>query len=132
MDFDLKKLLAAAFSVLALSAHAADFPDKPITIVVPFPAGSTSDLIPRLVAPLVSKSLGAPVIVENKPGANGSLGAIKVATAKPDGYTLLMGTTGVLAINQWIYAKPQYSPERDFVPITNAASTPNILVVNPS
>jgi tripartite-type tricarboxylate transporter receptor subunit TctC len=85
-----------------------------------------------MVAPLVSKSLGAPVIVENKPGANGSLGAIKVATAKPDGYTLLMGTTGVLAINQWIYAKPQYSPERDFVPIINAASTPNILVVNPS
>jgi tripartite-type tricarboxylate transporter receptor subunit TctC len=71
-------------------------------------------------------------VVENQPGANGSVGAARVAKAEPDGYTLLTVTTGVLAINQWIYAKPQYSPERDFAPIVNAASTPNILVVNPS
>ncbi|WP_036596318.1 Bug family tripartite tricarboxylate transporter substrate binding protein [Ottowia thiooxydans] len=132
MGIVLKKLFAGLVSILALNTYANGYPEKTITIVTPFPAGSTSDLIPRLVAPLVSKSLGAPVIVENRPGANGSLGAVKVAAAKPDGYTILVATTGVLAINQWIYAKLQYSPERDFVPIINAASTPNILVVNPS
>jgi len=130
----LKKLgLAALALALTLSpAMAADYPDRPITIVVPFPAGSSSDMIPRLLGPMVSKALnGVPVIIENKPGANGSLGAVRVAGATPDGYTILMATTGVLAINQWIYAKPLYSPEKDFTPIVNAAATPNMIVVNP-
>lgn len=126
-----KIVLGAAFLLLSLSAGAADFPQKPITIVTPFPAGSSSDLIPRLIAPLMSKSLGVPVIVDNKPGANGSLGAFAVANSAADGYVLLLGTTGVLSINQWIYKKPRYLPERDFAPIINAASTPNLLVVNP-
>jgi len=99
---------------------------------VPFPAGSSSDMIPRLIGPTLSKSLnGVPVIIENKPGANGSLGAQRVAGAAPDGYTILMATTGVLAINQWIYAKPLYAPEKDFAPIVNAAATPNMIVVHP-
>jgi tripartite-type tricarboxylate transporter receptor subunit TctC len=135
MIMSLKKLgLAAMAFTLALSpAVAADYPDKPITIVVPFPAGSSSDMIPRLLAPVLSKALnGVPVVIENKPGANGSLGAARVATAAPDGYTILMATTGVLAINQWIYAKPLYSPEKDFTPIVNAAATPNMIVVNPA
>lgn len=126
-----KLVFAAAVSLMSLAASAA-FPDKPITIIAPFPAGSTSDLIPRLVAPLVSRQLGVPVVVQNQAGANGSLGAAAVARATPDGYTVLLGTTGVLAINQWMYAKPQYMPERDFAPIINAVSTPNVLVVNPS
>ena len=128
-------ILAVLLSTASLAvpcAGAADFPDKPITIVVPFPAGSTSDTIPRMVAPLISKSLGVPVIIENRGGANGSIGAARVASSTADGYTLLLATTGVLAINQWIYDKPAYHPERDFAPITNAASTPNIIVVNPS
>lgn len=112
--------------------EAAGFPEKAITIVVPFPAGSTSDTIPRLVGPLMSKSLGVPVIVENRGGANGSIGAARVASSAADGYTLLLATTGVLAINQWIYEKPAYHPERDFAPIVDAASTPNIIVVHPS
>jgi tripartite-type tricarboxylate transporter receptor subunit TctC len=124
-------VLAAALSLLSLAASAA-FPDKQITIVAPFPAGSSSDLIPRLVAPLVSKSLHVPVIVDNRAGANGSIGAAMVARAPADGYTILLGTTGVLAINQWIYSKPQYLPERDFTPIIDAAATPNLLVVHPS
>lgn len=131
----LKKLglAALAFALTLAPAAAADYPDKPITIVVPFPAGSSSDMIPRLLGPLLSKSLnGVPVIIENRPGANGSLGAARVATATPDGYTILMATTGVLAINQWIYAKPLYSPEKDFTPIVNAAATPNMIVVNPT
>lgn len=136
MKSKLKTVISACAASLltfaVLPATAADFPDRPITIVVPFPAGSTSDMIPRLVGPLVAKSLGGTVVVENKPGANGSIGAARVATSDPDGYTLLLGTTGVFAINQWIYEKPQYSPEKDFAPITNAASTPNMIVVNPS
>ena len=122
--------LLAAFAVVP--AGAANYPDRPITIVVPFPAGSSSDMIPRLLGPLMAKSLGVSVVVENRPGANGSIGATRVATAAPDGYTLLMATTGVLAINPWIYEKPQYSPEKDFATIVNAASTPNMIVVNPS
>jgi tripartite-type tricarboxylate transporter receptor subunit TctC len=89
-------------------------------------------MIPRLLGPLMAKTLGGTVVVENRPGANGSIGAARVATSDPDGYTLLLGTTGVFAINQWIYEKPQYSPEKDFAPIANAASTPNMIVVNPS
>ena len=113
-------------------AAAAGFPEKTITIMVPYPAGSTADAIPRLVGPLMSKSLGVPVIIENRGGANGSIGAVRVASSPADGYTILLATTGMLAINQWIYEKPTYNPEKDFTPITNGASTPNILVVNPS
>jgi tripartite-type tricarboxylate transporter receptor subunit TctC len=124
-------MLSSTASLAVPCAGAAGFPDKPITIVVPFPAGSTSDTIPRMVGPLMSKSLGVPVIIENRGGANGSIGAARVASSAADGYTLLLATTGVLAINQWIYDKPAYHPERDFAPITDAASTPNIIVVNP-
>ena len=127
--------LAALMSPMVLGvsgAVAAGFPEKTITIVVPYPAGSTADAIPRLVAPLMSKSLGVTVIIENRGGANGSIGAARVAASPADGYTILLATTGMMAINQWIYEKPAYNPEKDFTPITNGASTPNILVVNPS
>jgi tripartite-type tricarboxylate transporter receptor subunit TctC len=125
-------IATVAVCALGTTATLAEYPERNITIVVPFPAGSTSDLIPRLLGPIVAKSLGTSVVIENQPGANGSVGAARVAKAEPDGYTLLTVTTGVAAINQWIYAKPLYSSERDFAPIVNAASTPNILVVNPS
>lgn len=128
-------ILAALFaptSILVPGAEAAGFPEKTITIVVPFPAGSTADAIPRLVGPLMSKSLGVPVIIENRGGANGSIGAVRVATSPGDGHTILLATTGMLAINQWVYERPTYNPERDFAPIANAALTPNIIVVNPS
>src|SRR3954467_7795838 len=83
-------------AILASSgAEAAGFPEKTITIVVPFPAGSTSDTIPRLLGPLMSKSLGVPVIIENRGGANGTLGAVRVAASPADGYTILLATTGV-------------------------------------
>jgi tripartite-type tricarboxylate transporter receptor subunit TctC len=124
--------LLAAGALAGSGAQAAGFPDKTITIVVPFPAGSTSDTIPRLLGPLMSKSLGVPVIIENRGGANGTLGAVRVAASPADGYTILLATTGVLAINPWIYEKPTYHPDKDFAPIANAASTPNIIVVNPS
>ena len=123
-------MLALCFGSGAVAA--ADFPAKSITIVVPFPPGSTSDLIPRLVSPVMARSMGVPVVVENRPGANGSVGAAKVAASPADGYTVLLATTGVLAINQWVYASLQYSPEKDFEPVINAASTPNMLVVSPA
>ncbi len=125
-------VLVSPATLVAPGAYAAGFPEKMITIVVPYPAGSTADAIPRQVAPLISKSLGVTVIIENRGGANGSIGAARVAASPADGYTILLATTGMLAINQWIYEKPAYSPEKDFTPITNGASTPNILVVNPS
>ncbi len=125
--------LLSPLTLVAPAALAAGYPEKPITIVVPFPAGSTSDSIPRLLAPLISKSLGGvTVVIENRGGANGTIGAVRVASAPPDGYTILLGTTGVLAINQWIYEKPVYNPAKDFTPIANAASTPNMIVVDPS
>jgi tripartite-type tricarboxylate transporter receptor subunit TctC len=128
-------IFAALLSPVFLGAPgalAAGFPEKTITIVVPYPPGSTADAIPRLVGPLMSKSLGVPIIIENRGGANGSIGAVRVASSEADGYTILLATTGMLAINQWIYEKPMYNPEKDFAPITNGASTPNIRVVNPS
>lgn len=121
--------------LLSLMSHfvmASDYPNKPITILTPFPPGSTSDLIPRLVAQVMAKSMGVSVLVENRPGANGSIGALKVATSPADGYTVLLATTGVLAINQWVYPKLPYSPSKDFDPVINAAATPNMIVVHPS
>ena len=132
----MKKLIMTYFalmSVILISGNALARDPLPQTIVVtiPFPPGSTSDLIPRLIAPEVSKSLGINIISENRPGANGSLGATKVAKSPADGSALLLATTGVLAINPWIYPKLPYSPEKDFEPVINIASTPNVLVINP-
>ena len=121
--------------LLSLMSHfvmASDYPNKPITIITPFPPGSTSDLIPRLVAQVMAKSMGVSILVENRPGANGSIGAFKVARSPADGYTILLATTGVLAINQWVYPKLSYSPSKDFDPVINAAATPNMIVVHPS
>ena len=125
--------LLAALAVLSASAFSQDpvFPARPITIVCPFPPGSTADLIPRAVSPGLSQSLGVPVIVENRPGATGSIGAAFVAKAEPTGHTVLMAPTPVLSVNQWLYKELAYNPERDFAPITNAAATPNVWVVHP-
>jgi len=127
----------AAFGALATAlaggvlAQDKPFPTHTITIVVPFPPGSNTDLIPRLLAPLVSQSLHVPVVVDNRPGASGSIGAAFVAKAEPSGHTLLMAGTTVLAGNQWLYKNLPYDPEKDFAPITNAAYTPNVWIANP-
>ncbi len=128
----MKLCLIAILVSLSHLAIASDYPNKSITIITPFPPGSTSDLIPRLVSQVMSKSMGVSVLVENRPGANGSIGAVKVATSPADGYTILLATTGVLAINQWVYPKLSYAPEKDFEPVINAAATPNMIVVHPS
>lgn len=114
------------------TAQQANFPARPITIVVPFPPGGTSDLLPRLIAPIVGRALGVQVIVDNRPGASGAIGAGIVAKAKPDGHTLLVVTPPILAVNQWLYKDLPYNPEKDFVPLINGAVTSNILAVHPS
>lgn len=123
------RITAIALALFAGAAQAQNIP-KQISLVVPYPPGSTSDLIPRLIAPSLSQALGVTVIVENVPGANGSIGAQRVARAPADGSHILMAPTGVLATNQFLYPKLSYDPEKSFDPLINIASTPNMIVVN--
>ena len=110
----------------------AAFPSKAIKMIVPYPAGGTTDFLGRLVADQLKTGLGATVIVENKPGAGTALGAELVATAEPDGYTLLMATSTTLAINKALYKTLPYDPVKDFTPIALVAGVPFALIVNPA
>jgi tripartite-type tricarboxylate transporter receptor subunit TctC len=122
-------LLAPAFRA---GAQAANYPNRQITIIVGFTAGGSTDTIARLVAEELRKVWGQPVVVDNRPGAGGNLGAALVAKAKPDGYTLLMGSVGPLAINATLYDKMPYDNLRDFTPVSQVVHVPNMLVVNPA
>ncbi|MBF6991056.1 MULTISPECIES: tripartite tricarboxylate transporter substrate binding protein [Cupriavidus] len=127
-------LLSASLAALASpAALAADpYPTKPIRLVVPFAAGGTTDILARAVAAELAKLPGWNVVVDNKPGAGGNIGADIVAKAAPDGYTLLMGTVGTHGINQSLYGKLPFDPIKDFAPIAEVAAVPNVLVVNPA
>jgi len=116
----------------ASDAHAQAYPAKSITIVVPLAAGTGMDAIVRLYADRLTQSLGKPVIIDNRPGAATMLGTAAVATAPPDGYTLLVATSSAMAINPVLYKKIAYDPEKDFVPISFYVKSPFILVVNPA
>jgi tripartite-type tricarboxylate transporter receptor subunit TctC len=125
--------LVASTAILALAGAASQaqtYPSKPIKIVVPFPAAGTTDLLARAVGADLGKAFGQPVIIENRPGAGGNVGADAVAKSAPDGYTLLMGTVGTHGINQSLYSKMPYDPIKDFAPVTLVAAVPNVLVVN--
>ncbi len=115
----------------ALAQAAAPYPSKPIQLVVPFAAGSVTDLLARIVAQRLGEALGQPVVVDNKAGADGNIGAAYVAAAAPDGYTLMMGAASTNAINPSLHKNLRFNPLRDFAPITNVASVPNVLVVGP-
>lgn len=121
-----------SLATLATPALAQKFPDRPITIVVPYGPGGTNDIVAREVAQKMQEQFGQPVVVENKPGANGALGTGFVARSKPDGYTILIAPSSVLAINEWLYKDLPYNVEKDFQPLSLAGTTPNILVVHPS
>ncbi|WP_255592439.1 tripartite tricarboxylate transporter substrate binding protein [Bordetella sp. BOR01] len=121
---------ALATLVCAAPASAQSFPQRPITLVVPHSAGGTSDILARTVASEVSKSLGQNIIVDNKGGANGSIAAKTVATAEPNGYTLLLATASTHGINPALYKNLQYDAVKDFTPVTLLATVPNVLVVN--
>lgn len=107
------------------------FPDKPITAIVPFPAGGASDTTARLMAEKMSQLLGQPVVIDNKPGATGAIGATLVKQATPDGYTILVASIGTYATNPFLQKNLQYDPQKDFDLITVAVRTPNVLVANP-
>jgi tripartite-type tricarboxylate transporter receptor subunit TctC len=117
-----------AAMLVAVSSHAMAFPDKPITVIVPFPPGGSSDIVARAITAKAGELLGQPMIVENKPGANGAIGASQAARAAPDGYTLLVGSIGVLSVNPVLYKKLSYDTKRDFDLLTLAVRTPNVLV----
>lgn len=121
--------------MLALAAHAAlaqpAYPSRPITIVVGFTAGGSTDVVARLLADEMRKSWGQPVVVDNRPGAGGNIGAALVAKARADGYTLLMSSVGPLAINASLYRDMPYDNLKDFTPISLVVHVPNMLVVNP-
>ncbi len=122
-------LLAAAPAARAQAVWA---PTRPVTLVVPFPPGGPTDLCARVMQPGMQAALGQPVIVENRPGATGAIGARLVAAAVPDGHVLLVAASGTLTINPVTMANPGYDPLRDFAPVTLAMNAPNMLVVHPS
>jgi tripartite-type tricarboxylate transporter receptor subunit TctC len=119
----------ALFNVLPVAA--ADYPSRPVTLVVAFTPGGPSDVLARIVGKKMEQLLGQPFVIENRPGAGGNIAAEGVAHAAPDGYTLLMGNNSILATNEALYKHINYSPGKDFVPITLIGTQANILVVNP-
>lgn len=117
-------------------AHAADdaksYPNKPVTMIVPFVPGGSSDITARSVTPGLSKLLGQTFVVENKPGANSSIGAQQLARSTPDGYTMMVGSIGTFSINEALYKDLSYNPSKDFIYLTQAVRNPNVLVAPPS
>ncbi|WP_442968128.1 Bug family tripartite tricarboxylate transporter substrate binding protein [Pseudorhodoferax sp.] len=129
----LATLMSTALLLAALPASQAQtFPDKPVVLVVPFPPGGPTDAMARTLAAEMKDRLGQPMIVENRAGAGGNIGADFVARAPADGQTLLFGTSGPLAINASLYRKISYDPVKSFAPVIQVGHLPNILVVHPS
>jgi tripartite-type tricarboxylate transporter receptor subunit TctC len=115
---------------LATAAQAQSWPQKPVRFIVPFPPGGATDISARMVGQELSEIWGQTVVIENRGGAGGGIGAAEAARAAPDGYTLFFPSGSVVTANQHIYAKMNYDPEKDFVPVTNVVSGPQVLVVN--
>jgi tripartite-type tricarboxylate transporter receptor subunit TctC len=109
-------LLFACVALQPVLSQAQGYPSKPVRIIVPYPAGGTSDILARSIGQKLSESLGQPVVVENKPGANGNVGADLVAKAPPDGYTVLLADIGALAISPSVYPTLPFDPTKDFAP----------------
>ncbi|MBL0901037.1 MAG: tripartite tricarboxylate transporter substrate binding protein [Reyranella sp.] len=129
------KRLSVLLGILCLlaagSAGAQTYPSKPVRIVAPFPPGGVADLLARAIQPGLQEALGQQVIIDNKPGAGGNVGAEIVAKADPDGHTLLLASAGILTINEFLYSKMPFDPDKAFAPITVVGDMPNIVVVNP-
>jgi tripartite-type tricarboxylate transporter receptor subunit TctC len=135
-NVSLRRLLAACgilvAAVVAFPVNADTFPSKTVKLVVPFPAGGPLDATGRTIGQKLTEAWGQSVIVENKPGAGGNIGAEYVAKSAPDGYTVVMGALSTHAVNPSLYPKMPFDAQKDFAPITLVAVTPNVLVVNPS
>jgi len=126
------KTLVLLFAVAPALAWAQDYPNKPVRMVVGFPPGGGTDVVARILAPKMSELLGQPVVIENRPGATGTMAAAMVAKSPPDGYTIMMGHVSVNAIAPSLFANLQYDVIRDFAPVAIAASVPHFVVVHPS
>jgi len=127
----LAAIAAFAFAAVGPASAQGAYPERPITMVVPFPAGGSTDLVARVVAEKMSQDLGQQIVVDNRGGAGGNVGAAAAAKADPDGYTILMGTVATHALNPALYKKMPYDPVKDFAPISLLVVVPNVLVVNP-
>ena len=126
------KLLALLLAVVCSGAWAQGYPNKPVKIIVPFPPGGATDIVTRVAAQKLSEVWGQSVIVENHGGAGGNIGAEAAAKSAPDGYTLFMTSGSIVTANQFIYKKMPFDPAKDLIPITNVASGPQVIVVNPA
>jgi tripartite-type tricarboxylate transporter receptor subunit TctC len=127
----MKRIAVLTLALFAAGAFAQSYPTKPIRIVVPYAAGGTSDILARQIGPELNKAWGQPVVVENKPGANGNVGADFVAKSAPDGYTLLLTDLGGLVISASVYPKLPFNPSKDFSPVVMVSYSPHVLAVNP-
>src|SRR3989449_3087426 len=125
----MKLIAMTAAMLLGSVAFAQSWPQKPVRFIVPFPPGGATDISARLLGEKLTQIWGQPVVIENRGGAGGGVGAAEVARAAPDGYTLFFPSGSVMTANQHVYAKLNYDPERDFVPVTNVVSGPQVLVV---
>ena len=123
-------LLACALAALAAPVLAQSYPTRPIKLLVSYPPGGASDLIARLIAEPLSKRLGQPIVVENRPGANGNVAGEAAAHAEPDGYTLLLGPSALFAVNPHLYAKMQFDPLKDLMPIASLVQNELVLTAN--
>jgi tripartite-type tricarboxylate transporter receptor subunit TctC len=129
----LRRFAVSAFCLAAAStAMAQNYPSKPIRIVVPFAAGGTSDILARAIGPHLTTAWGQPVVVENRTGANGNVGADNVAKSAPDGYSMLLSDVGALSINPSVYPEMPFDPAKDFSPIVMISYSPHVLAVHPS
>ena len=125
-------MLVAALAAIAGAASAQTYPNKPIRIIVPYAAGGTSDILARQIGPKITEHWGQPVVVENKPGANGNVGADFVAKSAPDGYTLLLADIGALCISPSVFPHLPFDPTKDFAPVVMVSYSPHVLAVHPS
>jgi tripartite-type tricarboxylate transporter receptor subunit TctC len=123
--------VAAALACGATRASAQNFPARPVTMIVPFAAGGAGDILARMLGARLEQKWGKPLVVENKPGAGGIIGAVATAKAEPDGYTLMIAPSATMAVNVSLFKSLSYDPVADFVPLALVAQTPFVLVVNP-
>jgi tripartite-type tricarboxylate transporter receptor subunit TctC len=128
----MKAIFLVGACIFSLTVQAQTYPAKPIRIVVPYAAGGTSDILARQIGPKLTEAWGQPLIVENKPGANGNVGADFVAKSAPDGYTLLLTDLGGLVISASVYPKLPFNPSQDFMPVVMVSYSPHVLAVNPA